>query len=125
MSRDEFDSVLREHLQTNYDGGWVCVCHTARGMSPVGVIFGVLAGPMLLIGDMTWFWWASRRNVVEAVAKFVDTMRARVVTIMYVARKDERFFDYIGRLGLIRRVGILHDVLQEPAVLYQSRRKDL
>ncbi|MBT8459788.1 MAG: hypothetical protein KJN60_08985 [Boseongicola sp.] len=123
ISSSEFPQAFTQFLMNNYHAGWVISAPTHKGVIPVGMIFGQVCGPMILIGDFTWFGWASKRNIIEATATYFRQLKEDVVLIMYVASRDREFFDYMKQLGLLRSIGRVHDILDEPAMLYQTRRE--
>ena len=119
---ETFAEEVQQFALQNYDAGWVMLAPTSRGVIPVGATFGMVAGPMMLIGDFTWFSWASGRNILEATATFFRVTREKMVSIMYVGSKDSDYANYLKDVGLIRPVGKLHDVMDEPVTLFQTKR---
>ena len=120
--KDYFAGDFFQFLQLRYDSAWVVHAPTNKGVIPVGLIFGKDTGEMLILKDFTWFSWASPRNRIEGVAHCLRHIRNAVVGLMYCGSKDREFFDYMKALGLLRQTGRLYDVLDEPVMLYQTRR---
>lgn len=101
---------------------WICEADTDRGRTPVGLVLGrPFVHNTLIMGNMTWFPWSSRRNVLESVVHLVNELRSEVHMLFHVEQHDKRFFNHVAAHGLLRRVGTLYDILDEPIAVYQSR----
>jgi len=119
--KDGFAAVFEGLLASNYEV-WVMESDTAQGKVPVGFAVGrpFLHGTTLL-GSMTWFPWASKRNVYESTVKLLSNLRKDRKMIMHVEFKDKKFAEMVARHGVIRRVGTLYGILDEPVTVFQSR----
>jgi hypothetical protein len=76
---------------------------------------------MLLMGNLTWFPWASRRNVYESTVNIVNELRKEAVLLFHVEMHDKEFAVQMCRHGIMRRVGTLMDVDKGPLAVFQSR----
>lgn len=88
---------------------------------PAGIIYGIWAGPMVLLGDMTWFPWASKRNVIECSLKFLRDIDLYVVG--YSSTDDKDFFVHLCKYGVIRRVGTLYGLSEDRSAFFEVRKK--
>lgn len=108
LSPQDFKQSMTEFMFDNYSGVYTCLATTKKGVIPVGVIpiSGVYLGWM--IGDVKWFPWASKRNIIESFVNFINTMKKEAYLLGYCSEQDKEFFTYIAKHGIIRRVGTLH-----------------
>lgn len=96
-----------------------------RDVMPVGMVFGVVpiyGKQLMLIGNFTWFPWASRRNRLEATVHLLNQMRQEWV-LVGLADNDVPFFEHVCRYGVARRVGTLFDIEKDkPTPVFQTRK---
>lgn len=119
---EEFKESIREHFLSNYDYAWIVEATTKSGFRPIGVIFGLHCGTFLMLGDMTWFPWASKRNIIEGTTSFINKMRKEYLLLMYTNIEDKKFAEHIARHGILKRVGTIDGIYKDkPAALFQSR----
>ena len=123
MGKEDFRSVIRELIEEQYNGAWTVSAPTTKhGKIPVGAIFAWVRGGVIEMGDMLWFPWASKRNILEASIIFFHEIRKQAVVLEFARKKDEAFFAHIASYGLMRRVGHVHDIYpDQPAILFQTR----
>jgi len=122
MGPDEFDAAFRDFVHNAGVYCWVCEAHTSRGHVPVGMALGrPFLYDTIVLGNMTWFPWASDRNAVESAVNLIHKLRTDAKLIGFAELKDKEFIDHIMKHGVIRRVGTLHDIKDEPIAMYQSR----
>lgn len=122
MGVEDFKIVIRELVDTQYNGAWAVTAPTNYGEIPVGAVFAWVRGKVVQMGDMLWFPWASKRNILEASIIFFHEMRKQAVVLEFAQKKDEAFFSHIASYGIMRRVGHVHDIYQDqPAILFQTR----
>ena len=95
---------------------------TKLGFRPVGILTGIYAGPMVLLGDASWFPWASDRNKLESMVNIFNELRKQFLGIFYCALSDKKFYEHIARHGIIKRIGHIDGIYKdEPAVEFQLR----
>lgn len=115
----EFQEAMLDFIYESFDDAWILEATTKKGKVPVGVVFSVIAGPFQILGEMTWFSWASKRNKIEASAHFLNIKRQDETFLMYCDDKDKEFYIHLARHGLIRRIG----KTENPNLsLFQTRR---
>lgn len=95
--------------------------HTPKGRMPVGMVFGIDCGLYITVGDTRWFSWASKRNRVEGIVRFVNVMRKTARLVWHAENENRDFSDLIMRHGIARRVGTLHDLEPGSCNFYQSK----
>ena len=109
LAMGEFDEAYIMEAQTNK-------------LIPVGAFFGINAGPFLLIGNAMWFSWASHRNRIEAAVNAINELRKKRLLIFYSNYNDKKFYEYICKHGILRRVGTIEGLYKgEPAAMFQSK----
>ena len=94
---------------------------------PVGLV-SITTDGYLFEPHLLWFAWSSKRQRLEAYAKFLNVMRQDgMVGILYMNHGGSKFLDHIARRGIVRRVGTVYDFFgsHRHAHLYQTSRRDL
>lgn len=104
LSAKEFTDFFIEFVYSQYAYAWTFE-HKGK---PIGVLFGKDCGPFILVGDMVWMPWATKRQRVEHVVNFLNEIRKHLYILLTCDEKDLSFYNYIARHGVIRRVGTLH-----------------
>lgn len=123
MDAVEFDKQLRLLMTTYYDNAWVMESVNEGKRRRVGMLFSVLSGPFHLLGDVTWFPWATDRNKVETIVHFLNESRKENLMMWYCSYEDKRFYDHIARHGIIKRVGKISDLFEGGDVPFWQTRK--
>ena len=72
----------------HFDEAFIMEAHSKKFM-PIGAFFGINAGPFLLIGNATWFSWASQRNKIEAAVNAINELRKSHLLIFYSNYKEK------------------------------------
>lgn len=126
LSAPDFADFLAEFLPQWYVGAWVQIGQTPRGEIPVGVIhgrpFGGLEKPGVLISDMQWFPWASKRNIAESFINFVNEGRREAPLYAIAPMKDKPIAEYACKHGIMRRMGTSENWhAAGKSALYESR----
>lgn len=121
MGPDEFNRAFAAFLENDIHA-WVMNADTPRGRIPVGMVLGRpwMYG-MLVMGYFTWFPWASKRNVYESLVNIVNGLRYEANLLFHVDEKDKALAIRVTRHGIVRRVGTLHYISDEPIAVFQSR----
>lgn len=113
LDAKEFSEVAIEYILSVYTHAWVL------GEKPVGVVFGILTGPFIYLGSLEWFPWATKRQIVENLIGFLNGVRKELYCVWDCKEEDKKFYEYIARHGIIRRVGTLHGL--NHARLWETR----
>lgn len=103
---------------------WV-LCAPCDGESrPVGLGLGHdIAGYSVAgVGRFAWFPWATGRRRIEASVALFNAVRRQAVVMVPCPQKDVPFFTHLAKYGVLRRVGTIHDVDDEPVALFQTRK---
>jgi len=86
------------------DRTWMLVAPTPKGKIPVGVIgersVDTPAGKWIE-PHVTWFPWASPRNKVETILKYLQVRRFEVPMLIIANRKVEPFFRRMKGFGVL------------------------
>lgn len=123
---DEFvDSIVSYLVQRAHVAYTLIAKPPGRETMPVGIVFGIVpfyGKQFMMVGNFTWFPWASKRNRLEATVHFLNQMRQEWA-ILGLADVDVPFFEHVCRYGVLRRVGTLFDVDKEgPTPVFQTRK---
>jgi hypothetical protein len=102
LSAKEFSDIVMEYFSTAYTHAWVF------GEKPLGIAFGINIGRFVYLCSMNWFPWATKRQRIEHMVGFLNGIRKELYCVWDCEEKDKRFYEYIARHGIIRRVGTLH-----------------
>lgn len=128
MQPNDFEPEFFAEVTTNYHGAWTLFAETARGFIPVGVVLAFYShpnpqmAPFMIIGDMVWMPWASRRNKVESAVNFFNEARKEMAFMEYAEAKYKSFFEMIARHGVMRRVGTTYNVSSNESVaIFETR----
>lgn len=126
MSAAEFKDAFAKKVLEDYDAAWTQFGTTSKGYIPVGLIFGfwphATKSPYMIVADMVWFPWATRRNVVESVVNFFNDMRKDIPMVEYARPEDKKLYETVCKHGIMRRVGTSHVVYPEiPATVFETR----
>lgn len=108
-----FSDIAVEYILSAYTHAWVL------GEKPIGVVFGINLGPFIYLGSLEWFPWATNRQIVENLIGFLNSVRKEIYCVWDCKEEDKRFYEYIARHGIIRRVGTLHGL--DHARLWETR----
>ena len=88
---------------------------------PVGLIVG-LVKESIMEPHVDWFPWATPRQKLETIVRFINEMRMMYVLLVTAREEDWGFFDHIKRYGILRIVGRINGYYgRGDAMLYQSR----
>ena len=129
MDAETFKQTFGETLLKRYDFEWTLLAECARGVVPVGMVMAFQGhkdpsiAPFLVVGDIIWFPWASRRNKVESAVYFFTHARKIFPFIDYAhGEVNKRFFEMLSRHGVMRRIGTTFSVVKgEPVAVFETR----
>lgn len=128
MSADQFKEAFEAIVLTRYHGAWTLSAQTARGIIPVGMLFAFYShsephlSPFMIIGDLVWMPWASRRNKIESAVNFFNSIRNEIPMVDYAyGETNKKFFEMIARHGVVRRIGTTYNVVKgEPVAVFET-----
>ena len=129
MDAETFKQEFGDALLKRYDFEWTLLAECSRGYIPVGLVLAFHGhkdpslSPFLVIGDIIWFSWASRRNKVESAVNFFTQARKVKPFIDYASGEvNKRFFEMLARHGVMRRIGTTFSVVKsEPVAVFETR----
>jgi hypothetical protein len=131
LNADDFTLSFKAEVMANYAAAWTLFAGTPKGFLPVGVVLAFFShpnprfSPFMIVGDMIWFPWASRRNRVEAAVHFFSKVRKEHALVTYAhGAETKRFFEMIAKHGVIQRIGTTFSVVSgQPVAMFETRRK--
>ena len=128
MDSVDFSTAFEAEITTVYHAAWILMADTKRGIMPVGLVLGFYShpnprfAPFMIIGDMIWFPWASKRNKVESAVNFFNRIRHEIKMVEYANEKAKKFFEMICQHGIMRRIGTSFNVYpNEPTAVFETR----
>lgn len=121
LSQEEFDDSILA-LANNVDIIYTLVAETKNGKIPVGIAQGDFVGPMFFMHTVQWFKWATDRNKTETVIHTLNELRKSYVVVIHNHMEYKKFYEFVSKHGVIRRVGQLFDIYEDcPAQVWQTR----
>lgn len=123
----DFTEEFEAEVLTNYAAAWT-LFPTKDSEKPVGLVLGFyshpdpLFAPFMIVGDIIWFPWATRRNKIESSVNFFNEIRKEIQMVEYASKEHKPFFEMIAKHGIIRRVGTMHNVYPgEATSVFETR----
>jgi hypothetical protein len=126
MNADEFKAAFEGFVLKNFHAVWTLFATTPKGVIPVGIVFaeGAPNGPYMIVTAAVWFPWASKRNMVEAMVSFLDSVRKQVALVFYAVPEHKRMYEVCAMHGVVRRVGTSYTVIPgKAAAVFETRVK--
>ncbi len=101
LKPEEFRALMPALMETS---GEYYVLHGIgpKCPRPVGLIAGIRMGHRLE-PHVLWFGWATKRNRLETILRFIQDMRAENLLIIYATPENETLFHHIGKYGVFQR----------------------
>lgn len=129
MTAEQFKAAFETTVVTRYHGAWTMFAETSKGFIPVGFVLAFHShadpalSPFMIVGDIVWCPWATRRNKVESAVNFFGTIRSTIPMIDYAHGEiNKRFFEMLARHGIMRRIGTTYNVVRgEPTAIFETR----
>lgn len=122
LEAKDFDAVVLS-VMAGFDDWRIVTAPTKRGVIPVGLFGGqVMDDRKNLSSHVLWFPWASERNKLEAMVRYLANMRHDFIILAKASFDFRDFFNHVCRYGVLRRVGTINGWFDgEPCALYQSQ----
>lgn len=107
MSPDEFRETVERAVLERCHAAWTLFADTRKGFLPVGVVLAAWApnASYLIVTGMSWLPWASKRNKVEAMVGFLNSVRKEFPLMFYAIFEHLRMYEVCAKHGVVRRVG--------------------
>lgn len=121
MSPDEFRNRFARYVLGNGFSGWVLIANSLKGHMPVGFVLGEVRRKLMMMGEIVWFPWASTRNKLEAALTFFNGLRDELVIMEWSPHSERRSWEHICRYGIMRRVGTVYGMANEPMAVFQTK----
>ena len=114
LSPEEFKGDLLTRTAQNINAGgdlFTLLAHTTKGILPVGIISIAISEAPFTIRQISphvvWMPWASGRNKLETILKFLVAAKEEGKPIITAREPDWNFFNRLCNYGVIRPVGKL------------------
>lgn len=121
-SPEQFNQEFQDRVML-HDVVFMMQSVTEKGRIPVGITLGKFMGPILFLGDTTWFPWASSRNKMECATHVLNELRREYIVMLFCDWNEKEFYVNIAKHGVIRRVGKICDLLTSgDSPLFQTRK---
>lgn len=128
MNAEEFKIAFEKIILTRYHGGWTLFAETHNGFIPVGFVLAFYShtdpvlSPFMIIGDLVWCPWASKRNKIESAVNFFSKIRNDIPMVDYAyGDTNKKFFEMLARHGIVRRIGTTFNVVKgEPCAVFET-----
>lgn len=119
LEPNDFNEAFIQKVSENFHFAWTMIAKSSNGMIPIGFVFGINNGTYLHIGSLTFFPWATDRNILEGVTKFLDEIRGNTMALWLTEEKNV-LFQKIAKTKIIRRVGTVYDFIDSKYAQYQT-----
>lgn len=129
MSPQELGELFDNYLMVNGLSSFTVHAESDGQIKPIGLITVWARERILQINEMSWFWWASKRNIFEGAVKFFDQVRRtehqesgrNFKVLEFSSEEDRKFFERMMDLGLLNRCGKIPGLYEDQeAVLFYT-----
>ena len=121
MSPAEFRETFVDIVQT-IGSGWTVLADGPKGVRPIGFIFGLVVGNIIVLTRIIPMPWSTLRQRLQGFLAWLNVTRRQSLVFDCAAQSEKRFFEHLCRYGVMKRVGTVDDLTDEPAALFQSRK---
>lgn len=124
LEPDEFKAAFEMEIFNGYDAAWILFAVTSKGFVPAGMVLGEW-GPrkafMEIVGAC-WFPWASKRNIIEAMVNFLNSIRKQIPLMFFALHEHKKLYDVCAMHGIIRRIGTSYTAFpKQTAAVFETR----
>ena len=116
LEPSEFRDTMESFIVDHHDYAWV-VRHED---TPLAIIFGRDTSGGIFVGDMVWFPKATRRQRLETITAFLETLRAETSLLLSTPYEGRAVYEKMRDWRILRRVGTLYDADGGRMPMYQS-----
>ncbi len=122
MDAPTFKTEFETFVLTHAHAAWTVMAQTSNGFLPVGLVLGSWApnGAFMIILGISWFPWATRRNIVEGTVAFFNRLRKEMGWMGFASLEHKRIYDVCCMHGIMNRVGTSLQSGQ-PIAVYEGR----
>lgn len=124
MDADEFKAAFEKFVLERFHAVWTLFAPTPKGVIPVGIVFAAWApnAPYMIVSVAVWFPWASKRNMLESMVGFWDSIRKQVPLVFYALPEHKRMYEVCAMHGVVRRVGTSYTAIPgKAAAVFETR----
>jgi hypothetical protein len=122
MDAKQFKDAFEIFVLTQAHAAWTISAETSKGFVPIGLVLGGWAPGqvyMIIIG-ITWFPWATRRNIVEGTVAFFNRVRKEMGWMGFATHQHKPVYEACCMHGIMRRVGT-SNLSGQPVAVYEGR----
>lgn len=123
ISPEDFHGKTMEYISTHCDYAWVLKASTHKGFIPVGFVYGVECDKYINVLAVDWFEWASPRNKLETILKFIVVNQKSRVFASLAGKDEKRFHERLCQYGVLHRAGTFEDIEEGKTPFFQTRLK--
>lgn len=120
----QFKAAFEQMVLATLPATWIVSANTAKGFMPIGIVFGAFAplNTHLVIVGITWFPWASKRNILEGDVAFFNMLRKQPFQwIGYAKQEHKPAYEVCCMHGIMRRVGTMH-MADGPVAVFEGKK---
>lgn len=129
LTAEEFKAAFEVAILTRYHAAWTLFAETPKGFIPVGFVLAFhshpdpMMSPFMIVGDIVWCPWATKRNKVESAVGFFSQIRNTIPMVDYAhGDVNKKFFEMLARHGVMRRIGTTFNIVHgEPTAVFETR----
>jgi len=122
LTAEQFRAAFEEMVLTRHDAWWTIIGQTKNGFIPMGLVVGEWgpAQAFMVIVGISWFPWASRRNIIEGTVKFFNVLRRQMRWMGFASPKHKPVYEVCCMHAIMRRVGTSH-MTEPPSAVFEGR----
>lgn len=122
LDAQTFKTAFESYVLGNAEAAWTIIAANKNGLVPIGFALGGWAPQqafMTIIG-ITWFPWASKRNVIEGTVGFFNRIRKEMGWMGFALQEHKPLYEACCMHGIMRRVGT-SNLSGKPIAVYEAR----
>lgn len=110
LGASEFKVEFEKFVLANAHAAWTVLAETKKGFMPIGLALGQWGPAFMIIGNIEWFPWASRRNIVEGTVYLFNKLRKEFPVIGFAREEHKPLYEACLMHGIMHRIGTSHSL---------------
>lgn len=104
----EFQGRALNTINSQYDYGWTLKAKHNGEMKPMVIVFGIKTADFIHIDDVVFMPWATVRNKLESVLKFLCVIKKQHILTMKNDYQESKFFHRLMDYKVIKQAGTIY-----------------